>query len=229
MLEIAWRSALSFFILLFLTRLLGKKQISQLTFFNYITGITIGSLTAIISLDKTVPFINGVTSLAVWGGLTIIAGYITLKSPRTRILIDGEPTIVIKNGKIDEKALASLRLNMDDLMMLIRKKNIFSIKEVDYAILEPNGSLSVLKKPEKQSTVKEDLMTAKPMIPSHLYLPAELIVDGNIVKRNLKKLNLDEAWLVKQLQEAQTTIKDVFYAEIQSDGSLHIDKKELIH
>lgn len=229
MLEVIVRSAVFFGVLLLITRLLGKKQLSHLTFFNYVAGITIGSIAATLSVDKNIQLKEGIAALLIWGLLTVTAGYIGLKSPRARIIIDGEPTIVIKNGNIDKKALASLRMNMDDLIMLIRNNNIFSVKEIDYAILEPNGNLSVLKKPEKQYSTKEDLLTSRPIIQPRLYFPSELIVDGKVVKRNLRELNLDEEWLTLQLKQAQTTVDNVFYAEVQSDGSLYINKKEQAH
>lgn len=159
-LQISFRALLGFLVLLFLARLLGKKQLSQFTFFTYITGITLGNIAGEMVLNKDTRMIDGIAALTVWVLLTLGIEHISLKSAKARVLLDGEPTIVIKNGKILKKAMASSRLNMDDLSMLLRDKDIFSIREIDYAILEPNGKLSVLKKQEEENVTKKDLKIA---------------------------------------------------------------------
>lgn len=221
--DILARTTISFIVLLILTRLLGKKQLSQLTYFNYITGITIGSIAAIMAMDRSRPLMDGLLSLIFWSLLTLLVGWISLKSAKLRILFDGEPTIIIKEGRILEKSLSKLQLNMDDLSMLLRNQNIFSINEIDYAILEPNGVLSVLKKVDYQAVSKQDIY---PIISKPKYIPSEIIVDGKIVTKNLRELNLTHEWLTQQLTQAGVNQEDIFYAEIQADGSLFINKKE---
>ncbi|MGG4381693.1 DUF421 domain-containing protein [Priestia megaterium] len=221
--EVIGRVIISFSVLLLMTRIMGKKQVSQLTYFNYITGITIGAVAASITIDTSIDMSDGFTSIVCWSLLTVLVSYINLKSPKARILLDGQPTIVIKNGEILEKTLAGLRLNMDDLSMLLREKNIFSTQEVDYAVLEPDGQLSVLKKVDQQSVTKKDLKVAavKP-----LYVPTEIIVDSKVITRNLKELGLSQSWLEKQLHQSGVKLQDVFYGEIQSDGTLYVDKRQ---
>ncbi|MBT2281606.1 DUF421 domain-containing protein (plasmid) [Priestia megaterium] len=221
--EVIGRVIISFGVLLLMTRIMGKKQVSQLTYFNYITGITIGAVAASITIDTSIDMSDGFTSIVCWSLLTVLVSYINLKSPKARILLDGQPTIVIKNGEILEKTLAGLRLNMDDLSMLLREKNIFSTQEVDYAVLEPDGQLSVLKKVDQQSVTKKDLKVAavKP-----LYVPTEIIVDSKVITQNLKELGLSQSWLEKQLHQLGVKLQDVFYGEIQSDGTLYIDKRQ---
>ena len=221
--EVIGRVIISFGVLLLMTRIMGKKQVSQLTYFNYITGITIGAVAASITIDTSIDMSDGFTSIVCWSLLTVLVSYINLKSPKARILLDGQPTIVIKNGKILEKTLAGLRLNMDDLSMLLREKNIFSTQEVDYAVLEPDGQLSVLKKVDQQNVTKKDLKVeaVKP-----LYVPTEIIVDSKVITRNLKELGLSQSWLEKQLHQSGVKLQDVFYGEIQSDGTLYIDKRQ---
>ncbi|MDY0944104.1 DUF421 domain-containing protein [Priestia megaterium] len=221
--EVIGRVIISFGVLLLMTRIMGKKQVSQLTYFNYITGITIGAVAASITIDRSIDMSDGFVSIVCWSLLTVLVSYINLKSPKARVLLDGQPTIVIKNGEILEKTLAGLRLNMDDLSMLLREKNIFSTQEVDYAVLEPDGQLSVLKKVDQQSVTKKDLKVeaVKP-----LYVPTEIIVDSKVITRNLEELDLSQDWLEKQLHQSGVNIQDVFYAEIQSDGTLYIDKRQ---
>lgn len=211
-----------FLVLLLLTRFLGKKEMSKLTFFNYITGITTGSLTAHIMTLSGKAFFYGISALIWWGLMTWFAGFISLKSRRCSLILNGEPTIVIKKGKILKKAMSSSRLNMDDLNTMLREQNVFSIKDVDYAILESNGHLSVSKKPEQNSITKKDMhiFTASP-----LYFPTTVIINGKVIARNLEELKLNQQWLNKQLKvQGVDSIKEVFYAEVQSDGTIHIDR-----
>lgn len=221
--EIILKTTITFFVLFLLTRLLGKKQLSHLTFFNYVTGITIGSIAANIISNMDKPFLAEVLGMVWWYILTAGLGFLGLKYNKLRNIIDGQPTIVIKKGLIMKKSLQKNNLNMDDLSMMLREQNVFSIIEVDYAILEPDGKISVMKKPNHQEVTKSDL---------HLqtidmkYLPSEIIVDGKIVYRNLLEYGLTEAWLNDQLKNQKIkSTKDILYAEIQSDGSLYVQKR----
>ena len=217
-LQLIIETILTFFALLILTRFLGKQQLSHLTFFNYITGITIGSLAANMVMSSTKDYLKELTSLALWCLLTSLIGYISLKSGKMRVILDGQPTIVVKKGVIHKEALSRTSLNIDDLTMMMRQKNIFSITEVDYAILEPNGTLSILKKPDFQNIQKSDLQI-KNISPN--YIPTEIIVDGKVIERNLKELGLSREWLNKELEKAGIfSIQNIIYAEIQTDGQL---------
>lgn len=225
--ETVWQTSLrtliGFFILLLLTRVLGKKQLSQMTIFTYITGIALGNIAGDMVVHRDIKLIDGVTGLILWALLTLGIEQLSLKSSKARVLLDGEPTIVIKNGKILEKAMASSKLNMDDLSMLLRDKNVFSVREVEYAILEPNGKISVLKKQEEENVTKKDLQIP---LNQRLYIPTELVVDGKIVTRNLKELSLSQDWLENQLKlSGVQSVEEVFFAELQSDGSVYVDKK----
>jgi len=222
--ETSLRTLIGFTVLLILIRLLGKKQLGQLTIFTYITGVAMGNVAGDMVVHRDIKLIDGVVALVIWAILTFVVEYISMKSSRARVFLDGEPSIVIKKGIIMQKALASQRLNMDDLTMLLRTNNVFSIKEVDYAILEPNGQLSVLKKPSLESVTKKDMQIESEV---RGCLPAEIIVDGKVVSSNMKEFNLSNEWLEQQLKQAGVNdAKDVFFAELQFDGSLYISKKE---
>jgi uncharacterized membrane protein YcaP (DUF421 family) len=221
--ETSIRTIIGFTVLLILTRLLGKKQLGQLTIFTYITGIAMGNIAGDMVIHRDIKLIDGICGLVVWAIMTFIVEMASLKSPWARVFLDGEPTIVIKKGVVMQKELAAQRLNMDDLTMLLRINNIFSITEVDYAILEPNGQLSVLKKPSLESVIKKDMNIETA---DRNNIPTEIIVDGKLVSKNLKEFNLDEKWLLNQLKQAGVnSVEDVFFAEYQSEGSLYIDKK----
>lgn len=221
-LEILLRTTLSFLVLLLMARLMGRKQLSQLTFFNYITGITLGSVAAEIAGKTDTAFWDGITSIVWWSILTIVIGVIGLKSSHARVVLDGQPVIVMKQGKILEKELWRLHLNMDDLSMLLREQNVFSTADVETAIFEPDGKLSIMLKEEKQPVTKHDqkLFTVKPK-----YIPMELIVDGKIVEGNVKEAGITTEWLMKQLQASNVELADVFYLELQKDGTLYIDQR----
>lgn len=220
--EILFRTAISFVALLVLTRLLGKKQVGHLTFFNYVTGITFGSTTAEIIVNRHITLLQGISSLVLWSLLAFLIAWIGLQSVKAREILDGQPTILIKKGEILEKALAKQHLNIDDLSMLLRNKDVFSPKEVEFAILEPDGQLSVLKKEELLPSTKKDI---KANITPIQRIPTELVVDGKIVEKNLKKLDVSEVWLDRQLKKAKIdSLDQVFYAELQLDGTLYIDK-----
>lgn len=220
--EMIFRASASFAVLLILTRLLGRKQLSQLTFFNYITGITIGSMAAEMAVQSEASFFNGLIGLVWWSFLSLLVAYLGLKFSKVRVVTDGEPVIIIKEGKILEEKLKKLHLNMDDLSMLLREKDVFSVQEVDTAIFEPDGKLSLILKPENQPVTKKDqhIFTVKPT-----YIPMELVVDGQVVDKNLKESGVSLDWLENQLKTLKVNLQDVFYIELQKDGTLYIDKR----
>lgn len=217
------RASAAFVILLIMTRLMGRKQLSQLTFFNYITGIALGSIAGTVASQQKIHFLNGITSLVWWSILTIIVGYISIKSTNARIAIDGQPVTVIKQGNILEDELSKLRLNIDDLTMLLREQKVFSLPDVENAVFESNGKLSIMLKEDKQPVTKKDqnIFTVKPM-----YIPMELVSDGKVIEKNLKEAGVSFKWLNKQLSLMDLRTEDVFYVELQQDGTLYVDKRQ---
>ncbi|WP_100406911.1 YetF domain-containing protein [Bacillus solitudinis] len=229
-LELALRVVIAFITLLTLTRIMGRKELSQMTFFNYVSGITIGAITAVLVMDSSVSIRNGILALVGWTTITILLGFIDIKSKKARDIIEGQPRILIKKGKIMEHELRKVRLDIDALNALLRQKNVFSFSEVDYAIFETDGNLSVMKKEPQQSLTKSDLK--RKQIKSNIYpISTEVITDGLVITSNLEKLNLDAQWLEQQLQKADIkSISDVFYAEVQKDGTLYVDiKNDVLH
>ncbi|MGD7046318.1 DUF421 domain-containing protein [Jeotgalibacillus proteolyticus] len=216
-LELILRIMLSFFVLLLLTRLMGRQEISQLTFFNFVSGIAIGSIGANLAINPDVPLRNGLIGLIGWSAITIGLEWLDIQSPKIRYALDGEPKILIKQGKIMEKELKKARLDLDALLALLRDKDIFNLSDVDYAIFETNGNLSVLKKklPNKNADSQKSVMATT------------LVSDGKIHYENLKKMNQSESWLHGQLQIAGVkSLTEVFYAGQQTDGTFYVDIKE---
>lgn len=221
--EMIIRTTAAFIVLLILARVMGKKQISQLTFFHYVTGITIGSIAAEISVNSDTPFFNGSIALVWWALLTVLVNLLTIKSMKARKLLDDKPTILIIRGKISEQGMKKARFTLNDLNMMLREQGVFSIMDVNYAILETNGVLSILRKVNQEPATRLDV---KAPSTEPKYIPTEIISDGNLIMENLIELKLTEEWVYDQLKKKGIgKIEQVYYAEIQGDGTLHIDER----
>lgn len=215
------RAIISFFTLLILARVLGKEQISQLTFFDYILGITIGSIASEATADLSSRAWPHFVGLVSWAVLAYLMQYISLKWRYAAKIIEGEPVIVIMNGKLMDNILKKMKLRITDILELLRNQGIFDLNEVDYAILEPNGSLSVLKKPEYLPLTPKD-MNIKVKATG---ISTELVYDGKLIEQNLRQMNKDKKWLMNQL--SKYGIKDVseaFLVTLNDAGSLYVDK-----
>jgi len=187
--------------------------------FTYISGIVVGNMVAEVIIFKDVE-VWKIGVVVVWFLLTLLVELVTLKSVKARELLDGQPVILVKNGKINYRALKKERLNIDDLTMLLRTNEVFSILDVSYAILETNGDLSVMKKQEKSEVTKQD-MNIPPE--QQTYMPSAMIIDGKPVRKNLREFNLTEEWLNKTLFGMNIKNKaDILYAELQQDGQLYV-------
>jgi uncharacterized membrane protein YcaP (DUF421 family) len=228
--ELFLRLTLSFIALLTLTRFIGRKEIAQMTYVNFVSAIAIGTLGASLAVDNGLGIWKGLLALAAWTAFTIAVGLLDVKSRKARILLEGQPKIVIRNGRILEDELRNARLDVDTLTMLLRKKNIFSPADVDYAIFETDGSLSVLRKePPPSSPAADPNRSGRPGTPASpaARAPATAVIaDGQVLAGNLRQLQLDEAWLHAQLQARGVhRLSEVFYAEVHADGSLYVDKR----
>ncbi|WLR51964.1 DUF421 domain-containing protein [Bacillus tianshenii] len=222
--ELLIRVTIAFFVLFILTRIMGRKELSQMTFFNWVSAISIGSITAALATNANFSIRNGVITLVAWSIFTIGMGYLNLTSKPLRKVTTGQPAILIKNGKVMENELRSVRLDMDSLSAMLRQKNVFQLTDAELAVLETNGKLSVKKMTNKQSVTKGDMNLLN--TPTAVPAGTAVISDGAVNMTNLEKLNLDQAWLNQQLQQAGVTaLSDVFYGEVQQDGTLYVDMK----
>ncbi|WP_164985170.1 DUF421 domain-containing protein [Ammoniphilus sp. CFH 90114] len=217
------RSLAAFFILFFFTRLIGKQQLSQLTVFEYLVGITIGSIASAMSIELDIQSMNGIFGMAVWAVIPIAFAIIGLKSPIMRRYIQGEPRVLIRNGRIVDHNLRKERLDLDQLMMLLRQKNIFAVADVEFAIMEVNGQLSVMPKSNK-----------RPLTASDMNLPVRseqnsitFIKDGVVNSQALIEAGLDRTWLIGKLREQGIQDeKEVFLAQLDSHDQFFVDRKE---
>jgi uncharacterized membrane protein YcaP (DUF421 family) len=218
-LEIAIRTLLSVISLFFLTKLLGKRQVSQLSLFEYITGITLGSLAAYVSLEINEAWYLGLIAISVWVLFSLGIEWLQLKSKRMRDFIDGKATVLIKDGKVMEDNLKKERLTTDELMEQIRKKQAFSFADVEFAIMEPSGEINVLLTRENQ-----------PLTAKHLGVkvgpeqePQAVIMDGKIINEPLATIGLSREWLNTELEKIGVTVENVFLGQVDSYGQLYVD------
>lgn len=217
------RSIIAFFTLLIFAKILGKQQISQLTFFDYVLGITIGSIAASLTTDLSSRAWPHWVGLLSWALLGYLMEYITMKWRYAAKYIEGEPTIVIMNGKIMENAMRKMKYTAADIMGLLRSKDVFDLAQVDFAIIEPNGQLSVLKKAEYEPLTAKDMNISKPSTG----ISTEIIYDGMIISENLRQLNKDKNWVTSQLKkQGIKKVSEVFLATLTPSGSLYVDKYE---
>ncbi|KKB33396.1 DUF421 domain-containing protein [Bacillus thermotolerans] len=218
-LEIFVRS-ISFLIILFvITKIIGKRQISQLSFFEYITGIVIGNIAAQMSMDKSFFISEGLIALFVWGLAPLIAGYLALKSKKFRTAVEGKGTVFIKDGKVMEENLKKEKYTIDEMLSLLRSKGVFFLADVEYAVLEQDGSLNVLLKKDKRPLTRSDLQ----LLPINEKEPHTIIMDGKLLNEDLSKSGKTKAWLDEELEAAGVTIENVFLGQVNSYGELYLD------
>ena len=214
------RAIIAFFTLLIFTRILGKQQISQLSFFDYISGITIGSIAATLTTDLTSRAWPHWVGLFMWALLVFILQWSVLKGRNFAKYIDGEPEIVIFQGKIMEKSLKKANYRAADLLKLLRSKDVFDISEVEYAVLETNGELSILKKSEAMPVTPKDIGLLTP----YKGLSKELIYDGKVMEQNLNYIERDKEWLLNQIRaHGYGSFEEVFLATIDASNKMFID------
>lgn len=193
-----------------LTKLMGKTQITQITPFDFISALILGELVGNAVYDNDIKFSKVIFAVVVWGILIFSTEIITQKKKGLRKLLEGEPSIVIRKGRIDYNVLKEVHMDINQLQHLLRSKDVFSIRECEYAIIETDGSVSVLKKPNYQNVTIRDLNL--PLSPATL--PVTLILDGIIEEDNLHMIQWDKKKLLDAIQQQGfKSEKDILYAE----------------
>ncbi|CAM4313006.1 DUF421 domain-containing protein [Paenibacillus tarimensis] len=205
-----------------LTRILGKRQISQMTFFEYIIGITIGDLAGNVSLEMGGDWYLGLVSLVVWGSIPLGLEYMQIKSRKMRIIVESTPTVLIRDGKILEDNLRKERITNEELVSLLRNKSIFHTREVDYAVIEPSGKFNVMLKRDHRTVTVKDLGLN---IESE-GLAFEIILDGKIMDSTLSFTGFSRKWVLTKLKERDIRVEDVYLAQCDRQGNLYIDLYE---
>ncbi|OCA84984.1 DUF421 domain-containing protein [Pseudobacillus wudalianchiensis] len=226
-LEVALRTILAFGMLFVAARFLGKQTISKMTYFDFIASITIGAIIANLSFNVALKTHHLVIAFTEFVLIAFFIAFLSLKNRKARKFFAGDPTVVIQNGKILEKNMEKMRYTLDYLNQQLREKDVFNIDEVLFAIIETNGTLTVLKKPEFRHVIKQDLTIA---VQPEKALPIELVMDGEIIHANFVQNNLKSSWLGSQLKKRGLQLSEVVYAVLAANGKVYIDTyKDHIH
>jgi uncharacterized membrane protein YcaP (DUF421 family) len=217
--DIIIRSFVFLILLFFMTKILGKKQISELSFFEYVSGITIGSIAgeAIAGLEKNM--YQGMAAIIIFSLATLFADILALKSKSFRDFIEGRGTVFIKDGKVLEENLKKEKYSIDELSALLRQKDIYRIADVEFAVLEPRGTISALLKKENRPLTPKDLNIKVPTEKE----PQTVIMDGSILDEALRSSGKSKGWLVTELEKLELTLDNVFIGQVDSYGELTVD------
>lgn len=215
LLQIILCALLSVISLFLITKLMGHKQVAQLDFFDYISGITIGSIAAELATNIE-EFYKPLIALVIYGAASVFLNFLTQKLPKTRKYINGTPTILLNDGKLYRKNLKKAKLDLSEFLLLCREQGYFNIDDIQCAIFEHNGKLSVLPKAFAKPATPEDLK-----IPTKTtHIGTELILDGRIMGENLSRIEKNEAWLRENLKAlGYTDEKEVFLAIYRAEDN----------
>lgn len=199
-------SFLSVISLFLIAKVMGHKQLAQLDFFDYICGITIGSIAAELATELEAPW-KPLTSLVIYGGVAVILSLITHKIPLSRKFINGSPSIILDNGKLYRKNMKKAKIDLSEFMVMCREQGYFDLTDIQTAVFETNGQLSILPTSIKRPSTPEDLN----LEPEPAHINTEIIMDGRIMKENLKRMGTDEIWLQKELKkQGYKNAKEIF-------------------
>lgn len=220
--QITIELVLGFLALLIGVKIIGKRQIEQITPFDFVTAIVLGEILGNAIFDDNANVLHIAYAALVWSLISYIIEVITQKSRKMRNIINGKPSIIIKDGKIDYQLLKKEKIDFDELLSALRQRDVFSVREVANAFLEPSGTITVMKKSKYETPNKSDLNVD--VEPNNINLA--LIQDGEVIKENLKILEKDETWLMNKLvKHGINTVEELIYAEWNQQEDLFFQKK----
>lgn len=224
-LAVLLRTLFMYFFVLITLRLMGKREIGKLSLFDLVVSIMIAEIAIFIIEDPKMSIIRGILPILALVITQIGLSYLTLKSKKIRELVEGKPSILIANGRIRDNEMAKQRYTIDDLLTQLREKNIGNIADVEFAILETSGKLSVFPKPANSPETKEEDLNISGQ--DYYFLPVPLIADGRVMSKNLHKINKDRIWLKNKLSEyGHNNIEDIYFASVDHKGEFYIDPKD---
>lgn len=213
------KSMALFFLILILMRVMGKKHPSKMTAFNFVTYGVISILVALTSVNIISNWVFGIIALVIWIFFPILLDYLSMKSKFIYNLINGEETVLIKEGKIMENNLSTIRYTGEDLLRELRTKNVFNLADVEFAVMESSGDVNVILKPDKKPITPKDLgIKLSPQV-----APQTVILDGNVINEALSNLGFNQGWLNAQLETIGVTLDNVFIGQVNCNGELYID------
>lgn len=204
--------------LFILTKILGKTQISQLTAFDFIAAIVLGELVGNALFDEKAGILDIGFVIVLWGVILYAIEMITQKFKRSRFILEGKPSLIIHKGNLIYEEMRKNKIDINEILQLLRMKDVFALQEVEYAVLETNGELSVLKKAAYQTPNKKELNVA----PTEPQIAFPVIIDGEMVKDNMAEANITEQWLLDEIARQAYDLQQVFYAEWLEGKKLYI-------
>ena len=215
------RAIVLYLIVLIVMRLMGKRQIGELQPFELAISIMIADLASVPMSELGIPLTNGIIPILGLLVMDLLISWLNMKSINFRKIVCGKPSILVYRGKIDEKQLKKERFTINELQERLRGNDIFDIADVEYAILETNGEISVITKPEKKNLTPEDMGIKA----EYEGIPYDLVVEGKVMHENLKTIGKNEKWLDKELDKFNTKSKDVLIATINGKGDIFCQTK----
>lgn len=216
------RTIFLYIIVLIVMRLMGKREIGQLQPFELAISIMIADLASIPMTDTGIPITQGIVPILGLLLMHLLISLINIKSLRARAVLCGKPSILIYRGRIDEAVLKKERFTLNELEERLRGNNVVNIGDVEYAILETNGQVTVIQKPNKRNTTPEDFN----IMPDYEGIPYDLVVDGKIMNDNLKQINKDEDWLRREVSKFHITPENALLVTLDGKGQIFCQEKE---
>ncbi len=217
-----FRAIILYIIVLIVMRLMGKREIGQLQPFELAISIMIADLASIPMTEVGIPISNGILPILGLLVMHLIISVINLKSNTARKIICGKPNILIFRGKINEKALKKERFTINELQERLRGNNVINLGDVEYAILETSGQVTVIQKPNKRNTTPEDFG----IMPDYEGIPYDLVIDGKVMDNNLKAIGKNYEWLKRQTQKFKMSPEEALIVTIDGKGNIFCQKKE---
>jgi len=222
MLATFFRSIIIYIIVLIVMRLMGKREIGQMQPFELAISIMIADLASIPMTDIGIPISNGIIPIMGLLVMHLVISVLNMKSGTLRGLICGKPTILIYRGKIDEEKLRAERLTLNELEEKLRSNNVMNLGDVEYAILETSGDISVIQKPNKRTTTPEDF----DIMPEYEGISYDLVIDGKVMQDNLNKLDKSYEWLKKQVEKFGFKPEQALIVTVNGKGDIFCQKKQ---
>lgn len=219
---VTFRALISLFTLFIVTKLLGKKQVSELSLFDYVIGISIGNFAAEMTINIDSPEINGIWAVIIFGIIAYLVSWVTMKSIVLRRLFIGVPTVIIQDGKILKNNMKKVHLDVNDLLQECRIKGYFDISQISYAVMEVNGEISILPRAVYKPLTPKDMELK---VSKEMFL-GNVIIDGKIMHKNLRILHKDEEWLLKELKiKGYKDISNILLCTLDEEQKVTIYEK----
>jgi uncharacterized membrane protein YcaP (DUF421 family) len=223
MLTLFFRTVIVYVVVFVILRVMGKREIGKLSVFDLVISIMIAEIAVFVLEDIGKPMISGILPMVTLMIVQLTIAFLSLKSRTLRRWVEGEPSYVIKNGKLDREEMKRHRYNLDDLLLQLRQSRVTDVADVEFAILEPSGKLTVVEKKQEEAPSPNGSHAASIRYEG---LPLPLIMDGKVQDQNLAKIGKTRFWLRREIQiRGAKDFKDVFFCSIDHRGNIFLDKR----